>query len=248
MSNAIDTILRSHALRYQPMVVNDIFKPYDCGIPFFRTMVEYERRFHPGLPAGDHPDRKFPWLVEPGLQSIEVYEAILARTLAHDRPVPHLRVYICESGVAQRRSACTMPAACDLPRDSGIDDPRNREPRDVCFTLLSYAEQLEVARWLREHDGVSVTPCPLVATPLGWLVLARPDPGPRRRACRRLGFRGGEENWAQFLRSWPPEGVVHMGCGGVLAWALPGENGVARQGRSYRDGRRVRIRWESTRR
>ncbi|KAF1736432.1 hypothetical protein CRV24_002037 [Beauveria bassiana] len=245
MTNAIDAILRSNALRYQPMMVNDIFKPYNCSIPFFRTLTEYERRFHPGLPAGDHPDRKFPWLVEPGLQSIEVYEAILTQTLAQDRPVPRLRVYICESGVVQRRSACSIPAG-GLLRDRGLDDPRRRETRDVCFTLLSYGEQLEVARWLHEHGGVSVAPCPFAATPLGLLVLARPAPDPRKRACWWLGFDEGEEDWSQFPRSWPPEGVVHMGCDGVLAWALPGEDGRPRRGRSYGDGQRVRVRWEMT--
>ncbi|KAM3513069.1 hypothetical protein MY11210_003271 [Beauveria gryllotalpidicola] len=244
MSNAIDSILRSNALRRHPMLVNDIFEPFDRGIPFFRTVAEYERRFHPGLPAGDHPDRQFPWLVEPGLQSIEVYEAILSRTLAHDRPVPRLRVYICESGVVQRRRGHTIPAGGFPSCGSGIEDPRKREPRDVCFTLLDYAEQMVVVRWLRERGGVSVTPCPFAATPLGWLVLAEAAPGPRMRACRRLGFRGGEEDWRQFRRSWPPTGVVHMGCDGVLAWALPGEDGVARDGRSLHDGRRVRIRWE----
>ncbi|XWW92153.1 hypothetical protein V2A60_000076 [Cordyceps javanica] len=219
----------------------NVFKPFNPAIPFFRSLRDYDRRVIQPQPPGDDPERRFPWLVEPGLQSIEVYESIIGRAwkqhLRPKFPGPQ-RVYIAEAGVVQPRSCLWMPPGWVPPSM----DRRLRERRDVCFTLLSAAEDRAV-RDRFEASGLHVAPCPYVATPLGQVMLARASAAARGAACVALEFPGGEQVDSQFPQSVLPPGVVRLGCDGVIAWSVPRDNGLLRGGLSEDDGWRVRVLW-----
>ncbi|KAJ6781204.1 hypothetical protein PWT90_07843 [Aphanocladium album] len=238
--------------RHWPAKILDACRPEDSRIPFFRNAEEYGQRPHPDFPPGDGPNRICVWLVEPGVQSLEVYEAILAETLYQRQRFRRLRKYVSVAGLVQDRRS----RHCTSIRPE--DNCRRRAPRDVCYTLMTVAESRAVSNWLWMREtaegecddtscsavGLRVAKCAHVATPLGPVMLARcNNPEARHDACMDLGFADGEAAW-QFPRSKLPQGMLMMGCAGVQAWALPAEDGTGDDGTALRDTEDVvRVEW-----
>lgn len=217
--------------------IYDVCRPNNPNIPFFRTKYEYEQIILPPPASSSAPDRKRAWLVEPGVHAIEIYEAIISRTLGH---CPPLQKYICRSGVVQQGWTKQPPRVIPGARDQGL-----REERDVCFTLLSMPEHLQVDKWMAER-GVYTLWKPKIATPYGFTSsdCVRPDQAIRQRICGELGF-GVKDS--DFPRSALPPGVIAQESVRYFDWALPSEDGVARDGRATDDGEFQRIEWPTLR-
>lgn len=88
-SNTMPVYLETSKSSY----VFDHAKPDNPNIPFFPTPKEYKQNLLQDLPADSQPDRDHVWLVEPGINSIEVYEAIIVRALGSCLP---LKIYLQE--------------------------------------------------------------------------------------------------------------------------------------------------------
>ncbi|KAK2598029.1 hypothetical protein QQS21_005866 [Conoideocrella luteorostrata] len=219
----------------------DKWKPNNPNIPFFYCIEKYKRV----LLKEPHPGRNWVYPVEPGLFSIEVYEAIIANSPGHC-PLP-LERYICECGVAQIcRSRWPYAPA------SAAEDKRLREERDICFTLVSTAEANQINDWMKNH-GIDMCPCPRMATPYGYMDIGKPvgvQIGQKtykelglslgQQACKELGF-GIDDS--DYPRSALPPGVIPMGHKTVDEWTLPSADGVARDGRATDDCSIQRIEW-----
>ncbi|PQK10178.1 hypothetical protein BB8028_0002g05020 [Beauveria bassiana] len=176
----------------------NICQPSNPSIPFFPTKKEYKRQLLP--PPDSAPHRDWPWPVEPGVFSIEIYEAIIIQTLGRCSP---LQKYICQTGVVQ----------LDYTRRPGIrtgfGDQSLREDRDICFTLISIKEQVEINRWMGRY-GVLLCGCRKIATPYGYLTLpaTRSIDGPKRQSiCHDLGFGISDSD---FPHSILPPGVLAL--------------------------------------
>lgn len=211
----------------------DVSRPNNPNIPFFSNKSQYNEIMSSPPPSDSGADRDRVWLVEPGVQSIEIYEAILTQTLGH---CPPLQKYICRAGLVQFGASRKPPRVIPGARDQGL-----REERDVCFTLLSFDQRSEVSRWMQKR-GILMIWKPKIATPYGYMTssiapLGRND---RARICGELGF-GAEDS--DFPRSALPPGVIAQENMRIFDWCLPGEDGVARDGRATDDGEFVRIEW-----
>ncbi len=223
--------------------VADPLAPLDGRIPFFNYHEDYYQNIRPYVPSQEQPDRVHPWLVEPGMHSIETYEAMLCRTVLLARPTMPLRRYICKAGIVQ---------SVRLADDGVVLHPqvdcRRWQRRDVCFTLLSHVEHTAAADYFRRL-GLTVAECQFVATPMGLMNMAVPrDMAARNGVCVR--FRIGLDShptpqW--FLRSYLPPGVKRIGAHGVRAWALPAEFGDRSAGLATSDDGCERILWEHER-
>lgn len=207
----------------------DHAKPDNPNIPFFPTSEEYKQSLLQDLPAGSQPDRNRVWLVEPGIYSIEVYEAIIMKTLGSC--LPPLERYICKSGVVQtsRRRHPYVPI-------TPIQDARLREERDICFTLLSMAENLSIINWMNGH-GILSYPNPLISTPYGCIWLLPSTEEKYEIVYEELGID------TSYPRSILPLGIILIGAKSMWEWAFPGRDGVARNGRATDDGGLQRIEW-----
>lgn len=209
----------------------DHWKPNNPNIPFFASAAEYRQTILRDPPVGSQPDRKYAWLVEPGIYSIEVYEAIILKSLGS---CPPLAKYICKSGQRQaiRSRSPYVPV-------SPAEDRRLREERDVCFTLVSLSEQANMVRWMRDH-GIESLPNPNIATPYGIVGRLLPiDVQLYQDACRDLGF---GTDGSDYPRSALPPGVIPFGSVGLWKWAFP-LDGIARDGRATDDCSIQRIEW-----
>lgn len=82
---------------------------------------------------------------------------------------------------------------------------RLREERDICFTLESRSEQLQINDWMRRY-GLDVLPIPKLATPFrrakARMLL---DEQTAFNICESLGF-GMDDS--EFPRSVLPPGVI----------------------------------------
>lgn len=230
---------------------SDGCRPDDRSIPFFRSVDMLARQNPINFPGNEQYDPLIPWLVEPGAQSIEVYEAILAQTVYRRSTVPRLRLYIAEAGLLQDgRGHCGLAGQPPGRRPPPESDCRRRAPRDVCFTLVSLRESTALWEWLASR-ALRVATCSHVVTPLGPVVLARFNARVRNDVCRELGFyvRVDEDpDNGCFPRSQLPQGVRRMGCGGVLRWALPPADDFYAdvfdaEGLAVTDGRARRVHW-----
>lgn len=222
--------------RFRSVGTHDECKPNNPNIPFFATYPEYMNRSLPALPAGADSDRREVRLVEPGAYSIEVYEAIISRSEGSCQP---LEKYICESGVVQigRRRNPYVPA-------SAAADVRRREERDICFTLVSWSEKLQINDWMSRYE-VYALPNPKLATPFGGATARIPlDEQAAFNICESLGF-GMDDS--EYPRSALPPGVIPVKNKGLWEWALPGADGIPRDGRATDDCGFHRIEWPSRR-
>ncbi|OAA54060.1 hypothetical protein ISF_08540 [Cordyceps fumosorosea ARSEF 2679] len=223
----------------RPPRIYDSCRPNNPNIPFFASSREYENRILPELPElPELPDRDRVWLVEPGLCSIEVYEASLKKS---HRRCPPLTKYICRSGVVQV-ALRTHPYA----PTSAAEDRHLREERDICFTLLSGKEGLYIIQRLHSRGALSF-PSHKLATPLGltttilWVQDERAqDERARHNIYRELGL-GTDDS--EFPRSALPHGVIPIRETDSKEWELPGAGGIARDGRATDDCGIHRIEW-----
>lgn len=211
----------------------DVSRPNNPNIPFFSTKTEYEKILLPPPPSDSGSERNRVWLVEPGVHSIEIYEAILNQTRGH---CPPLHKYICCAAVVQRDASRVPPPAVPGARDQGL-----REERDVCFTLLSINEGLQVIHWMNKR-GIVMAVKSKIATPYGFTTscIQPPGTGVRERICSELGFGADDTN---FPRSALPPGVIAQENMRIFDWCLPGEDGVARDGRATDDCGFARVEW-----
>lgn len=211
----------------------NICQPNNPVIPFFPSHTEYKQNRLP--PPDPTHSRCWAWLVEPGVFSIEIYEAIIAQTLSRSS----LQKYVCQAGVVQMGYARTPGVVC------GKRDQRVREDRDVCFTLMSIEEQLAIIRWMEQY-GVNMVPSPKVATPYGFLLLpmSAMDGATRREICKDLGFGCCESD---YPRSRLLPGVISLSDVDLdfLEWALLREDGEPREGRATDDCGVQRVEWPS---
>lgn len=208
--------------------IYDQGKPNNPNIPFFPTTREYEQNLIQDPPAGSHPDRNQPWLVEPGINSIEVYEAIIAK--ASGSCLPPLERYICKSGVVQI-GRLRHPYVPITP----TKDYRLREERDVCFALVSMAEQLSIIDWIRGYS-IDLETSPQIATPYGYIAFLQSTEEKYETVCKELDIN------TSYPRSVLPLGIILLGKKSMWEWAFPGRDGVARDGRATDDGIQ-RIEW-----
>ncbi|EJP62525.1 uncharacterized protein BBA_08609 [Beauveria bassiana ARSEF 2860] len=219
--------IRSKKLRDEKRF--NICQPNNPSIPFFPDKKEYKQQLLP--PPDSAPHRNWPWLVEPGLLSIEIYEAIITQTLGRCSP---LQKYICQTGVVQLGYA---------PRPGviyGSRDHRVREDRDICFTMISIKEQVQIIRWMTRY-GAFIYGNPKIATPYGYLILAGINDGStRQNICNDLGFGISD---SEYPRSILPPGVLALAAMDYYAWALLSEDGVPREGRATDDCGVQRIEW-----
>ncbi|KAK8143462.1 hypothetical protein G3M48_007231 [Beauveria asiatica] len=209
----------------------DTWQPNNPSIPFFPTREEYTQQLLP--PPDSAPQRNWPWPVEPGALSIEIYEAIITQTLGRCTP---LQKYICQTGVVQLRSA-RRPGVAPGSRDQSV-----REDRDICFTLVSINEQVAINRWMMRY-GVYFCTLPKIATPYGFLTVAISNliHGPTRQSiCNDLGFGISD---SEYPRSILPPGVLALAAMNYSEWALPSEDRVPREGRATDDCGVQRIKW-----
>ncbi len=222
--------------RTQPLPIGtfDRCKPNNPNIPFFPSDSEYRNRRLPALPDGADPDRREVFLVEPGVFSIEVYETIISKSQGSCQP---LERYICQSGVVQLRR-WLRPWVPATP----AEDVRRWEERDICFTLVSRSEELHINRWMKRY-GLLVLPLPKFATPFGEARVRMPlDVQKATNLCESLGF-GMDDS--EYPRSALPPGVIAIRNMGVQEWAMPGADGIPRDGRSTDDCGICRIEWPS---
>ncbi|KAK2612522.1 hypothetical protein QQS21_001460 [Conoideocrella luteorostrata] len=210
----------------------DSCKPNNPNIPFFYMSEEYRRCLLADPPAGSHPDRSCVYLVEPGLFSIEIYEAIITKSLGC---CPALQKYICECGVVQlcRSANPYVPASAAVDR-------RLREERDICFTLVSLSERIQIHNWMDAH-GVKMIATPQMATPYGYMKVGMEvDVQIRQKACEELGL-GFDD--ADYPRSALPPGVIPVINKSIYEWSLLSADGIARNGRATDDCGIKRIEW-----
>ncbi|OAA82577.1 hypothetical protein LEL_02122 [Akanthomyces lecanii RCEF 1005] len=207
-------------------------------VVFFKYMAVYNQLRPSLIPPDDAPGRVHPWLVEPGLHSMEVYLDIL-----EPWPAQPLRRYMCRVRHVLRMKDPEYNTVGPRPRR--VDCTR-WEPRDVCFTLLSYAEHHAVSSefWLL---GLQPGATHLAVTPAGMLNMATADGLARIAACGHLRVVGGEDEpcKAKYQGSALPPGVKRIGSGGIEKWALPSESpGAKKRGLSLDDTGFVRLLWE----
>lgn len=215
---------------------SNIFHPWNRDIPYFHSEAEYNNRLQVPFPAGRNSTRRFPWLVEPGMQSIEAYQRILALTNPQSRQPRRLRTYICTAGVVRPRGDFVVPRWGISPSA----DPRERRERDVCFTLLSFPEHRAIQAWFWAEAGIEIRPCLYVATPMGGMMMASPGRTSRRAVCERLGLGGAD---AQFPMSQLPKGVLRIGTAGVHAWSVAESRNASTCGLAYSDFGFRRVYW-----
>ncbi len=144
------------------------------------------------------------------------------------RRCPPLTKYICRSGVVQVALAPHPYAPA-----SAAQDRRLREERDICFTLLSGQEGLNVIEWLHSRR-VLTFPSHKLATPLGLAatVAWMQDETARHKICQELRL---STNDSEFPRSALPPGVIPIRDTKSVEWEFPGAGGIARDGRATDD-------------
>lgn len=214
-------------------------RPSDQNLVVFFEHMSVYNQVRPFLrPPDDTPGRVHPWLVEPGLHSMEVYLNILERW-----PAPPLRRYICRVRHVLRTKETQASALGPAP--VRLDCTR-WEPRDVCFTLLSHAEHHAVGRAFRSL-GLQPSATHLAVTTVGMLNTAAADGLARVAACRRLRVVGGDDEPCQTAHrgSILPPGLKRIGSGGIEKWALPSESPEEEKtGLSLDDTGFTRLLWE----
>lgn len=136
----------------------DYLRPKNPSIPFFRSQKAYLQHPKPHVPAGFDLETMRAWLVQPGLNSFEVYEAIFRIFFGQYKSFTR---YICEAGIVQARP---IRERSWKSRTTPRCDFSGSERRDVCFILLSSEESELIRRVLQEYD-VDWGSSPFIATP-----------------------------------------------------------------------------------
>ena len=182
----------------------------------------------PEWPAELEPSRARPWLVQPGIHSIEAYEAIITETEGSCSP---LNRYICQTGVGQAERFTENAVAHMERRDHGAC-----EERDICFTMLSPLENMAVAGWLSKRslrgtiNSTVTTPFGIVRVIGSQVMSTKSYESLEQDALRELGIDG-----LECPRSNLPPGIIPLVDADMHGWRLPGPDGVARDGRATDD-------------
>lgn len=191
------------------------YRPRNPSIPFYSSSDDFKQFYEPPYPADLHPERQHAWLVQPGIHSIEVYEAIFRNNLGQNEP---LKTYICKAGVLQYGKMTPGTLQLWSPRfDYGacVD-------RDVCFVMLTSAEQEAFTEWMKRYDTIWWWTTGIL-TPLGKMFLIRPNPDSRHAPreeeyiLRHLGLWG-----STFPRTPVPSSVKPIDLArDPWAWRMP---------------------------
>jgi hypothetical protein len=128
------------------------WQPLDPRIPFF----PFSSLYYEYLKVA-HPDwaRLTPFLLEPGLHSIEVYEAILYKKTGIQK---HLQAYVSRCGLSSFLNPRKNTKYGWGPGMKVNNYFRLLKPYDVSFILLNKAESWAVIRWMSVHSFTSGLP------------------------------------------------------------------------------------------
>jgi hypothetical protein len=152
----------------------DPFPPRDPNIPFFWRPGVYTKYLstRPRLDVDRFPELKFARLVQPGIHSVEVYEAIIRKTLGYHRT---LKVFVTQAGIVQTIRLYGARARAYIPQDKRL----SVQDQDISFTLVTGEEQVAILKWLEARNYWSF-PSKRV-TPVGRLVTVAAHDGTKRK-------------------------------------------------------------------
>lgn len=98
----------------------DPFRPRDPNIPFFWRPGVYTKYLstRPRLDVDRFAELKFARLVQPGIHSVEVYEAIIRKPLGYHRT---LKVFVTQAGIVQTIRLYGARARAYIPQDKRLN-------------------------------------------------------------------------------------------------------------------------------
>ncbi|KAI6086668.1 hypothetical protein F4821DRAFT_123770 [Hypoxylon rubiginosum] len=210
-------------------------RPRNSNIPFFATADSFDSHPKPDVPSMDEK-AMLPWLVQPGINSVEVYEAILQTTLNEETS---LKIWVSKAGAVQCRRLQDYHWPSYI---SGVDYGAADE-QDVSYVMLSRKESDAIWDWFQAHR-LHPQPCYLL-TPFdmpSMALTAVDDPHPERterEALEELGlFR------PTFPRSLLPFGVKPIATNMCdFARRIPGPDKPELHGTAVDAEVRERVEW-----
>lgn len=217
------------------------YQPADNQIPFFASRKEFAQHPQP-RPRSLEPGARWPWLVQPGIHAVEVYEAIIS-TYFGRRQTP-LEVWICQAGMQQLAPRACLP---ETPEEPPVRINHTlAADRDVCFVMLTYNESMAVKTWAPVYNYFflftpNITPFGILGT-LCPMTNISPEKA-LKEALTELDLLDRE-----FPRSALPTGVLPIAVvtGQVTRWRCPddSDSSSSGHGRAVNDthGRR-RVAW-----